>query len=642
MATTSSTSSGVTATTNAGTSRITGLVSGLDTDSLVKSMLSSDQTKIDAEKQARDYMEWQKDAYMGVSSTLRGLQSSYFDVLNQSSNLRSSSLYNVYAASVTSGGTASTDVSAVTSATSSKSEIRISEIAKLATKDTWNSSGAVATVGGNPVTSISSVNAFISGGSNSFNVTVDGTTKSITLSGGYSDIDGLKTDFQNKLNSTFGSGNVTIGTDSTNALTITASGHSVSIGASANSNSLLTSIGLYDGASNVLSGTKTLAAAFDVTDSDLDFSINGVSASTMGITSSMSISDFTSKINSSAAGVTMSYSSITNKFTMASNSEGAVNNITLTDADSFFANKLKLDGTARTQGQDAAFTINGVATTRSSNTVTVDGTTLTFKNTHAAGTDIVVGITSDPTSVVSTIKGFVQKYNDVLSSLSSSVSEDKYYAYKPLTDAQKENMTETQITAWEKKAKSGLLSNDQTLVNLQTKMRRALQDPITGVSLSLSDIGITTSTDYKDNGKLVLDEKVLTQALKDHPEEIKKMFSAESTTTYSDTTNRTTRYNENGYANRLNDLMNDNIRITKDTAGLRGSLIEKAGYELDPTEGSSQMAKQLVKYDSRIADMITAFNTKETNLYTKFSNLETALQKLNSQSSYFSSMTSSG
>lgn len=616
--------------------RITGAVTGWDTDSMVKSLMKAEQSKLDKVKQDKQVSEWKKDAYKEFSSLLRGLQSEYFDVLKTSQNLRSTAMYNTYSSSITVDGATSTKVSAITSAESSIGNIEISSITGLASKDTWTSEDEVNSLMENGVVDVDILNTMVLQDKKRMKLTVDGISKEITLAGGYLSVDDLKTKLQAQIDSAFGSGQVTLGTSGA-SLTIQSPGHSVTFNTV--DSLVLNTLGLYDGASNTISTGKSLKDVFGIGTSDLDFSINGVTAASLGITEDTTVAQLMDKFNSSEAGVTLRYSAISNKMTLVSNGEGAANNITLTDAGGFLSGKLKFTEAARNSGTDAVLVINGVATTRSSNTFTVDGTTVTLKDTHTVGSSIKVGVTSDTSHVVNVIKGFVDKYNELVTKLGTAVGEKRYYSYKPLTEEQREGMSEDDITLWESKAKSGLLKSDPLLISLQNKLRRALVDEVEGVGINMSDIGITTSANYLDNGKLSVNESKLKLALEQRPTEVIQLFAKQSSYEYSDGDNRSLRYGENGIANRLNDILNDNIRLSQDEDGNRGTLIDKAGSELNATDTKSYLAKQIAAHDKRIETLLELLADREEKYYNQFARMETALQKLNAQSaSLISSM----
>lgn len=116
--------------TSVTTNRITGLASGLDTDSLVTSMLSVDQSRLDKQNQTTTKLEWEADALRDVNSLIKTFRESYLSVLNSSSNMLSSSSYNANEVSMlttTNAVTVSAGSSAVTG------QMTINKITQLAT-----------------------------------------------------------------------------------------------------------------------------------------------------------------------------------------------------------------------------------------------------------------------------------------------------------------------------------------------------------------------------------------------------------------------------------------------------------------------------------------------------------------------------
>ena len=106
------------------------------------------------------------------------------------------------------------------------------------------------------------------------------------------------------------------------------------------------------------------------------------------------------------------------------------------------------------------------------------------------------------------IKTFVDKYNELIADFNGRLTEKRYRDYPPLLDDQKKDMKENDIKLWDEKAKSGLLTSDSTIRSFLTEMRNSLISTVqnSGSFNSLKDIGINFSSNYRDNGKLVLDE----------------------------------------------------------------------------------------------------------------------------------------
>lgn len=111
--------------------RITGLNTGLDVDSMVKKMLTSDQTKIDQVKQQQQLVQWKQEAYQSIIKDVKDLQSAYFDVANASNYLLSSGNYdNMTATSSDTTGAVSAKTAAGAAAGTYK--ISVSQLAQAA------------------------------------------------------------------------------------------------------------------------------------------------------------------------------------------------------------------------------------------------------------------------------------------------------------------------------------------------------------------------------------------------------------------------------------------------------------------------------------------------------------------------------
>lgn len=423
--------------------------------------------------------------------------------------------------------------------------------------------------------------------------------------------------------------------------------------------SVAKNLGFKSGDTNTLNTGKSLAELNvdglefkNVTDANgntfegVQFMIKG---ETFTFSKNETLSSIMSKINTSTAGVTLSYSSVSDKLTLQSNAEGLANALTAENTKDLGGTGLlssifKLDQVAGKEAKDAKFTLDGVETTRSSNQFTVDG--VEYKLQSAENPDEIINITvsTNPDDMVDKIKKFVEKYNEMIDVLTSKVSEKRPRSggeykgdyYLPLTDEQREAMSEDDIKRWEEKAKKGLLKGDSILNDIANKMRSAMYDTINGVDGGLYSIGIKTG-EWKDNGKLVIDEEKLKKALIDNPEKVMNIFTKESSVSYSPDANsasKTARYKDNGIANRLYDIIQDSIRTTRNKDGRKGILLEKAGIEGDVTEFQNLISKEIGDKDDLIYILSEKLIDKENYYYTKFAAMEQALSRMNSQSSW--------
>ena len=126
--------------------------------------------------------------------------------------------------------------------------------------------------------------------------------------------------------------------------------------------------------------------------------------------------------------------------------------------------------------------MDGETLVRSSNTFTVNGITYTLLKKSANTQE--VSLKADVDAVYEKVVAFVNKYNEVIDFINGKLTEKYDKDYQPLTQEQKEAMSEEEIKLWEERAKSGLLRNDPLLQNIVYSLRKALYDPVEGVGIS--------------------------------------------------------------------------------------------------------------------------------------------------------------
>lgn len=376
------------------------------------------------------------------------------------------------------------------------------------------------------------------------------------------------------------------------------------------------------------SGPTSDPTSADAKAKEFKITVNGQEFKFTGATG---ISTVISTINSNtAANATATFDEITGQFTIASKDSGA--DPTSTDAIPVGLGKLvlgtdnsllnvfnKKDQTAdlwkKTEGTNAVIKINGVDMTPTSNSFTVNGVQLTLVSpTNTSGSDVKTKVTiqADTDKTLETVKGFIADYNALLSSLNSKVDEEKYRDYAPLTDEQKAEMKEADIETWTEKAKSGLLKNDSILNSVIASMRSVISEKLG----DLSKIGITTGS-YYEGGKLILNETKLKQAITDNPQQIVDLLQGPTSAPAT------------GLFDKLADKANDAISKISDKAGTN-----KFSADLTSTfKEESVMGKKLKEYNTRISAMLTMLNNAETRYYNQFTAMETAMNKLTTQSS---------
>lgn len=262
----------------------------------------------------------------------------------------------------------------------------------------------------------------------------------------------------------------------------------------------------------VRSNTNYAATTDSFTTGSLAISINGGTAVNVTIDGgNNTLAGIRQAINDAGAGVTATIinDGTTNRLVLSSKTSGSVGaiSVTVTDGGSGGTHPLSdLDSTNLVQTQaadDANVTINGIAITRSSNTITdaIEGVTLTLtKGTLANPGTATLTVARDTAATTAAVASFVKAYNDSVGLLKTNSSFDA---------ASK---------------KGAALSGDATVRSLQSQLSALVRTNVTGIAggiSSLSDIGISVQVD----GTLATDSTKLAAALADPGKDVAALFS---------------------------------------------------------------------------------------------------------------------
>lgn len=480
----------------------------------------------------------------------------------------------------------------------------------------------------------------------SVDVTLDGVTKSFTIAEGES-----MADLQEKIQKSFGS--TVEFTESNGKWSIKAEGSGRQLTISANADTM-EAIGFGENTtmvSNQIIRTDTVGKLgvvdADDTDAEYSFKINGTEIT---YNSTDSISSIMNKINTSDAGVKMTYDELSDKFKITSTSTGEGFNIDISGDDEGLFSKLgfnidgsgSLDQSTVNKGQNAVVNINGVTVERASNEFTYNGNTIALKTTTgsyeldsngefvensdgtiktANGTSenkVEVSTSRDVDKIIDNLKSFVEDYNSLIEKLNGYTHEKANYKdYPPLTDAQKKEMTEKEIELWEEKSKEGLLRNDKDISSFLSDMRSAMYTKGDS-NLILSSIGIDSSSEWTDYGKLSIDEDELRSMLETNADEISKLFVG-----------------DNGLATRLNKICNE---AASTSSGSPGSLVSLAGVVGKGTENDNTIQDRLDAIAEKLENLNRLYEQRKERYWAQFNAMETAISNMNSQTDWLSSM----
>ena len=317
----------------------------------------------------------------------------------------------------------------------------------------------------------------------------------------------------------------------------------------------------------------------------------------VAVTAGTTASQAAELINSRSDSPVYAVVTATNRMVLAARSSGAASDFTATSS------ALTEDGAAAVAGQDAAFTIDGVAHTSASNTVAtaLPGVELTLKALTVAGSPVSVSVgtpATDPEAVKAKVKAFVEQYNSTLDFIRSKLTEKKVPDARTEADALK-----------------GVLFGDTALTGILNSLRSMLGEQLGDIGNpttldQLSEIGVSTgaatggaSSADALAGKLVLDEKKFADALASNRLDVRRLLGGVSGT--------------DGFAQKLDDLLEPLTR----TDGLLQNRISSA-------DGQAQrMRDAMARLDDRL-------KRQEDRLRTQFAALESAMSRGQAQQSW--------
>jgi flagellar hook-associated protein 2 len=269
---------------------------------------------------------------------------------------------------------------------------------------------------------------------------------------------------------------------------------------------------------------------------------------------------------------------------------------------------------------------NGAEITGKTNTISANGLTFTLKKV-TAGMDtpgdttddevINLSVEDNTQAVYDMVKDFVTKYNELVKEMNEVFYAPSAKGFDPLTDEEKETMTDDQIEKWETKIKDSLLRRDDTLGSILSTMRSSLTASVEvdGKDYTLSSFGIGSAnytekgilhiTGDKDDSLLSASENKLMKALTEDPDTVMQVF--------------------NKLAGDLYGTLNEKMSSTS----LRSALT---------LYNDKEMTKSVTNYKEDLKELEDKLKTIEDRYYKQFAAMETAMAKMNSQSSSLASM----
>lgn len=560
--------------------RLSGINSGLDTDAIVKELVSAYSLKTEKYEKQQTKLEWKQDAWKSLNTKIYGL---YTNI----SNLRFESAYNLKKTTLSDSTKAT--VTAESSAVTGTQKLNVIQTAQASYltggyigKDVTASSTMkdLGYTGGNTAIKVKNQ----SGEETTIEINAD--TKISDIIGKFKDA-GLNANFDTNNNRIFLS-----------AKESGAAGEFDLVAENSDAYSILSTLGLAskeDAAEDI----KRQANEYNKLYAE-NQSLKNSGATDEATTKRLEelkekLASFDADIKAVAGGV--------------KKAEDVVKEDTL-------ATKI--------EGQDAIIKVNGVQFTSASNTFQVNGLTIEAQAVTGDGDENAVTISTavDTQGIYDKIKDFLTEYNSVINEITKLYNAESAKDYEPLTDEEKDSMSDEQVEKWEDKIKSALLRRDTSLGNIMNAMVNSMSQTfeINGEKLSLGNFGISTlgflnaaeneqyafhidgdEDDENTSGK----KDKLMAAIQENPDQLMEFMKKLTSNLYT--------------------AIDDKMKSTELSSAY------KVYNDKEMDKEAKEIEDLIKKWNEKIADQEDAY-------FKKFSQMEVALSKLQSQTNSLSGL----
>lgn len=276
---------------------------------------------------------------------------------------------------------------------------------------------------------------------------------------------------------------------------------------------------------------------------------------------------------------------------------------------------------ARVIGQNAEILLNGALFTSDSNTIKVNGLTITCKG-ETKGETISMTTENDVSGIYDMVKGFIKEYSELINEMDKLYNAESSKGYEPLTDEEKDAMSETEVEKWETKIKDALLRRDSTVSSVSSAMKEIMASGFTvgGKTMYLSDFGIETlgyfnAADNEKNAYHINGDED-DESVKSKTNDLKAMISSDPNTVVD-------------FFNQLSKTLYSKL---KDLMGRTDYSSSYTVYD------DKKMKEDYDSYSTKIKEAEQKLKDYEDKWYSKFSAMETALAKMQSNSSAVTSL----
>ncbi|WP_078555808.1 flagellar hook-associated protein 2 [Bacillus alkalicellulosilyticus] len=363
-----------------------------------------------------------------------------------------------------------------------------------------------------------------------------------------------------------------------------------------------------------------------------------VENATFTVNTGESLNDLFKKINDSNLGIKAFYDSTFDKVVIERKTTGEFGNVPNTTNEILFSESrfltdiLKIKQENEVSGKDAhvKYTdpiLGEIETTSKTNQLTIGS--MTFNIMQRTATETVT-VTSNTDQAFNNIKNFVDKYNETISIIQGKLNETKHRGFPPLTDEQRRELSDREAELWDEKARSGLLRRDPILTSTLNQMRTLLYTPVknSGEFNHISQIGITTTSNFRDGGKLEIDENKLREALEQDPLAVHQLFNNVADKSLTDIPRDQRTAEQRAEIESQTGLV---ARIRTTISSEMDKILNRAG-NTNRTNQQFVLGRELNDVDSQIDRFQRRLADIESRYWAQFSRMEKAANEANAQS----------
>ena len=358
----------------------------------------------------------------------------------------------------------------------------------------------------------------------------------------------------------------------------------------------------------------------------------------IAVNAAMTVSEFTKALNDQ--GISATFDENNQRFILNSTSTGASNdfNFVVEDSSSFsllsnlglateenYATVMGsvpegIDFAVKQDASNARIKLNGAIYENDTNEFSINGLNITAIGVTTGAMSITTS--TDVDGIYDMIKGFFKEYNDLLNSMEAAYNAESSKGYEPLTDDEKDEMSDKEIEKWEQKIKDSILRRDDTLRSIMNSLSTKMAQTFTvnGKSYSLASFGIKTAgylyAQENETYAYHIDGDEDDTFSSSNADRLMSMIASDPDAVASFFTQ---------LANSVYDELNTRMKSTTLSSAYTVYNDKQMKGEYD------DYTKQIKKWEEKLKDM-------EDKYYKQFAEMETALGKLQSQQNSFSSL----